>query len=101
VHVAWRYVWRFRWGSIENGHNASDGVSGGLLFGINAVSGYLVCNFPIVASDRFLLYTDGVTSPENQTGNSLGKAGWNNSSARINLAAYPGRANRFLTYSIK
>jgi phosphoserine phosphatase RsbU/P len=48
--------------------------SNGLLFGINAISGYPVCNFPLVTGDRFLLYTDGVTEPENQAGQQFGES---------------------------
>jgi sigma-B regulation protein RsbU (phosphoserine phosphatase) len=33
---------------------------------------YPVCTMPINAGDRFLLYTDGVTEPENADGNSFG-----------------------------
>jgi phosphoserine phosphatase RsbU/P len=47
--------------------------SNGLIFGINAVSEYPICNFPLLAGDRFLLYTDGVTEPENQAGQQLGE----------------------------
>jgi len=47
--------------------------SNGLLFGINAASEYPVCNFPLVSGDRFLLYTDGVTEPENQDGQPFGE----------------------------
>jgi phosphoserine phosphatase RsbU/P len=48
--------------------------SNGFLFGVNAVSGYPVCNFPLMAGDRFLLYTDGVTEPENQAGQQFGES---------------------------
>jgi phosphoserine phosphatase RsbU/P len=47
--------------------------SNGLLFGINAISEYPVCNFPLLAGDRFLLYTDGLTEPENQAGQQFGE----------------------------
>jgi sigma-B regulation protein RsbU (phosphoserine phosphatase) len=46
--------------------------SNGLLFGIDAVSEYPVCNFPLLAGDRFLLYTDGLTEPENHVGQQFG-----------------------------
>ena len=47
--------------------------SNGLLFGINTVSEYPVCRFPLLAGDRFLLYTDGITEPENQAGQQFGE----------------------------
>jgi sigma-B regulation protein RsbU (phosphoserine phosphatase) len=46
--------------------------SNGLLFGIKPDSAYPVCGLPIVSSDRFLLYTDGVTEPENANGEAFG-----------------------------
>jgi sigma-B regulation protein RsbU (phosphoserine phosphatase) len=48
--------------------------SNGLLFGVDARSEYPVCQFPLLAGDRFLLYTDGVTEPENQTGQPFGES---------------------------
>jgi sigma-B regulation protein RsbU (phosphoserine phosphatase) len=48
--------------------------SNGLVFGIDAVSEYPVCNFPLLPGDRFLLYTDGVTEPENQVGQQFGES---------------------------
>ena len=48
--------------------------SNGLPFGINPVSDYPVCNFPLFAGDRFLLYTDGVTEPENRAGQQFGES---------------------------
>lgn len=48
--------------------------SNGLPFGIEPVSEYPVCNFPLLAGDRFLLYTDGVTEPENQAGRQFGES---------------------------
>jgi sigma-B regulation protein RsbU (phosphoserine phosphatase) len=47
--------------------------SNGLLFGINANLEYPVCKFPLLPGDRFLLYTDGVTEPENQAGQQFGE----------------------------
>jgi len=46
--------------------------SNGLLFGIEPDSEYPVCSVPIEPSDRFLLYTDGVTETENATGEAFG-----------------------------
>jgi sigma-B regulation protein RsbU (phosphoserine phosphatase) len=48
--------------------------SNGLPFGIDAVAEYPVYNFPLLAGDRFLLYTDGVTEPENQAGQQFGES---------------------------
>ena len=48
--------------------------SNGLLFGINTVSEYPVCKFPILPGDRFLLNTDGLTEPENQSGQQFGES---------------------------
>jgi phosphoserine phosphatase RsbU/P len=47
--------------------------SNGLLFGLKAVAEYPVCHLPLAAGDRFLLYTDGVTEPENQAGQPFGE----------------------------
>ncbi len=46
--------------------------SNGLLFGINPASEYPVCTVPAEPFDRFLLYTDGVTEPENSAGEAFG-----------------------------
>jgi sigma-B regulation protein RsbU (phosphoserine phosphatase) len=47
--------------------------SNGLLFGvIRECDDYPVCTMPINPGDRFLLYTDGVTEPENADGVSFG-----------------------------
>jgi sigma-B regulation protein RsbU (phosphoserine phosphatase) len=47
--------------------------SNGLLFGITPeYDDYPVCTLPIAPGDRFLLYTDGVTEPENANGDSFG-----------------------------
>ena len=46
--------------------------SNGLLFGIEPDSQYPVCSVPAKPSDRFLLYTDGVTEPENAAGEAFG-----------------------------
>jgi sigma-B regulation protein RsbU (phosphoserine phosphatase) len=48
--------------------------SNGLLFGVDAASDYPVCTFPLCAGDRFLLYTDGVTEPENLAGQQFGES---------------------------
>jgi phosphoserine phosphatase RsbU/P len=56
--------------------NASRAVerieSNGLLFGVEPDSEYPVCRVPLEASDRFLLYTDGVTETENAAGEAFG-----------------------------
>ncbi|MCL5005877.1 MAG: PP2C family protein-serine/threonine phosphatase [Acidobacteria bacterium] len=46
--------------------------SNGLLFGIRQDSDYPVRDLPLRSGDRFLLYTDGVTEPENTAGKSFG-----------------------------
>ena len=47
--------------------------SNGLLFGVmRERDDYPVCSMPIDPGDRFLLYTDGVTEPENADGDSFG-----------------------------
>jgi phosphoserine phosphatase RsbU/P len=46
--------------------------SNGLLFGVTPDSDYPVRDLSINPGDRFLLYTDGVTEPENANGDSFG-----------------------------
>jgi serine phosphatase RsbU (regulator of sigma subunit) len=46
--------------------------SNGLLFGVESESQYPVCSVPLKPSDRFLLYTDGVTETENAGGEAFG-----------------------------
>jgi sigma-B regulation protein RsbU (phosphoserine phosphatase) len=47
--------------------------SNGLLFGVNVPAvAYPVCAIPIQSGDRFLLYSDGVTEPENALGDAFG-----------------------------
>jgi sigma-B regulation protein RsbU (phosphoserine phosphatase) len=46
--------------------------SNGMLFGFEPDSEYPVCSVPLAPSDRFLLYTDGVTETENATGEAFG-----------------------------
>ena len=46
--------------------------SNGLLFGFMPDSDYPVRALPLNSGDRFLLYTDGVTEPENAVGDSFG-----------------------------
>jgi phosphoserine phosphatase RsbU/P len=47
--------------------------SNGLLFGVRPeFAEYPVCTMQIIPGDRFLLYTDGVTEPENADGESFG-----------------------------
>jgi phosphoserine phosphatase RsbU/P len=47
--------------------------SNGLLFGVMPDSNYPVCNLALNSGDRFMLYTDGVTEPENAEGESFGE----------------------------
>ncbi|HYM13419.1 MAG TPA: PP2C family protein-serine/threonine phosphatase [Bryobacterales bacterium] len=46
--------------------------SNGLLFGMKPDSEYPVCQVPVEPCDRLLLYTDGVTEPENAAGEAFG-----------------------------
>jgi sigma-B regulation protein RsbU (phosphoserine phosphatase) len=46
--------------------------SNGLLFGVMPDADYPVCDLAFASGDRFLLYTDGVTEPENAGGDSFG-----------------------------
>ncbi len=48
--------------------------SNGLLLGVMpGRDHYPVCNLPLNPGDRFLLYTDGVTEPENASGDAFGE----------------------------
>jgi sigma-B regulation protein RsbU (phosphoserine phosphatase) len=58
---------RWRQGNLEQIE------SNGILFGVMPESAeYPVCTMPIAPGDRFLLYTDGVTEPQNANGDSFG-----------------------------
>ena len=46
--------------------------SNGLLFGVIPDPDFPVCDLPIHAGDRFLLYTDGLIEPENANSDSFG-----------------------------
>jgi len=46
--------------------------SNGLLFGVKPDSEYPVCRVSLEPSDRFLLYTDGVTETENAADEAFG-----------------------------
>ena len=46
--------------------------SNGLLFGVAQNPDYPVCKMSLNSGDRFLLYTDGVTEPENALGDPFG-----------------------------
>jgi sigma-B regulation protein RsbU (phosphoserine phosphatase) len=53
--------------------NALDRIeSNGLLFGVLKETEYPSVEFPICPGDRFLLYTDGLTEPENASGEAFG-----------------------------
>ena len=47
--------------------------SNGLLLGVFPESEYPLCDIAILPGDRFLLYTDGVSEPENARGDSFGE----------------------------
>jgi sigma-B regulation protein RsbU (phosphoserine phosphatase) len=47
-------------------------VSNGLLFGVTPEADYPVCELSIHSGDRFLLYTDGVTEPQNASDDYFG-----------------------------
>jgi sigma-B regulation protein RsbU (phosphoserine phosphatase) len=57
---------RWRQGSLERIE------SNGILIGVTPDADYPVCEIPLDAGDRFLLYTDGVSEPENASGDSFG-----------------------------
>ncbi len=46
--------------------------SNGLIFGVMQGTEYPEREIPFTAGDRFLLYTDGITEPENDTGEAFG-----------------------------
>ncbi len=46
--------------------------SNGLLFGVESDSHYPVCNLSVEQFDRIVLYTDGMTEPENAAGEAFG-----------------------------
>ena len=48
--------------------------SNGLLFGVVANAEYPVHEIPLLAGDRLLLYTDGITEPENAAGYAFGES---------------------------
>jgi phosphoserine phosphatase RsbU/P len=58
--------WRNRRGEMQRIE------SNGLLFGVEPDSEYPVCSVALEPSDRFLLYTDGVTETENAAGEAFG-----------------------------
>lgn len=46
--------------------------SNGLILGVPSEAEAPVCTVPLTPGDRFLLYTDGITEPENATGEAFG-----------------------------
>ena len=46
--------------------------SNGLLFGVLPETEYPVCSVPLTVGSRLLLYTDGITEPENAEGTAFG-----------------------------
>jgi len=64
--------------------------SNGLLFGVIEDPHYPVRELPLNSGDRFLLYTDGVTEPENAAGDSFGDKKLEEV-VRINQSRPPGK----------
>lgn len=60
----------FRWRASEGTFSRIE--SNGLLFGLTHDCDYPECEIQLEPGDRFLLYTDGVTEPENSTGEPFG-----------------------------
>ena len=54
-----------------DGSNGDSSKAMGLLFGVNPEADYPVCDLSIHSGDRFLLYTDGATEPQNASGDSF------------------------------
>jgi sigma-B regulation protein RsbU (phosphoserine phosphatase) len=48
--------------------------SNGILFGVEADSPYPACEIAVAPGDRLLLYTDGLTEPENAAGEPFGES---------------------------
>ena len=59
-----------RWSAVEGALTRIE--SNGLLFGVRPDCDYPVCDIPLRSGDRLLLYTDGVTEPENVSGEQFG-----------------------------
>jgi len=59
-----------RWRAAEGALTRIE--SNGLLFGVQASSDYPACNLALASGDRLLLYTDGLTEPENAAGEPFG-----------------------------
>ena len=56
---------------------------------MDADSEYPVCSVPLEPSDRFLLYTDGVTELRTPLGRRLATGNWNESYAIIDCSPPP------------
>ena len=54
-----------------DGSNGDASKAMGLLFGVNPEADYPVCDLSIHSGDRSLFYTDGVTEPQNASGDSF------------------------------
>ena len=55
-----------------NSHGMERVESNGLLFGVLPETEYPVCSVPLTVGSRLLLYTDGITEPENAEGTAFG-----------------------------
>lgn len=74
--------------------------SNGLLFGVVPGSDYPVCEIPLKPRDRFLLYTDGVTEPENAKGDAFGDHRFEEV-VRSNPAGAPAELSRRLICELR
>ena len=74
--------------------------SNGLLFGVTQDADYPVCEMPLNSGDRFLLYTDGVTEPENALGDSFGDSKLEQV-VRNNQSCPPAELSDQLLYEIR
>ena len=57
---------------LRSNHHLESFESNGLLFGVLPDAAYPVRELPLTKGDRFLLYTDGISEPENAAGEPFG-----------------------------
>ncbi len=58
---------------LRSNHHLESFESNGLLFGVLPDAAYPVRELPLTKGDRFLLYTDGISEPENAAGEAFGE----------------------------